>query len=462
MTNGEEILKEMNAFSMNAVQAAPGQRSGEEVLPFESLDDYSTDPIGFEELADMVNNKVKYFFSLSAKYNHRAPEYLEVCGFLERGIKYLGSCCLTKVMLKKKGHELPKLDELSTHWLYGMVSFNIRKLNRTVDEELSHSGTIPSKWLDMQFRYINLAERLRSTETKIYEYTSYYWLDSDKFVRRALMFSENAYNRVDVKNHVRKPDFRLAPSFPAIKIENKKSEIRNQDSEYGAQEVSDGGEAPAPNIDRAKPAHHGAGPVFPVREDTTRCRKELSTETPEDSTQSSVPGTRQSAAGDNGDCRPKNKKSEIRNQNSEYGAQELFPETPCENAEKNKKLEIRNKKSESGNTSTQYAVPGTQQRADDTRQDPGTEIGDHESGGDEVIPNSELRIPHSDEPVPAFMAILERAAERSKDKEDGGICFTFEELDALAFDPEFREFDPDLAEVIRKRHAELFPGIGSP
>ena len=66
------------------------------------------------------------------------------------------------------------------------------------------------------------------------------------------------------------------------------------------------------------------------------------------------------------------------------------------------------------------------------------------------------------EAVPAFMAILERAAERSKDKEDSGICFTFEELDALAFDPELREFDPDLAEVIRKRHAELFPGIGSP
>ena len=100
MTNGEEILKEMNGFVMNEVQAAPEQRSGEEDLPFESLDDYSTDPIGFEELADMVCSKVSWFFSLSAKYNHRAPEYLEVCGFLERGIKYLGSCCLTKVMLK--------------------------------------------------------------------------------------------------------------------------------------------------------------------------------------------------------------------------------------------------------------------------------------------------------------------------------------------------------------------------
>ena len=67
MMNGEEILKEMNVFSVNAVQAAPEQGSGEEALPFESLEDYSTDPIGFEELADMVNDKVKYFFSLSCK-----------------------------------------------------------------------------------------------------------------------------------------------------------------------------------------------------------------------------------------------------------------------------------------------------------------------------------------------------------------------------------------------------------
>ena len=168
----EGLLERMDSFLSEAVvpSAADPTEPEETELPFESLDDYSTDPIGFEEIADMVCTKVKAFFSLSVKYNHRSSKYLEACGFLERGIKYLGSCCLTGVLLKKKGHELPKLEDLSTHWLYGMVSFNIRKLNRTVDEELATAGTIPSRWLDMQFRYINLAERLKSTEKKIYEY----------------------------------------------------------------------------------------------------------------------------------------------------------------------------------------------------------------------------------------------------------------------------------------------------
>ena len=135
----EGLLERMDSFLSEAVvpSASDPTEPEETELPFESLDDYSTDPIGFEEIADMVCTKVKAFFSLSVKYNHRSSKYLEACGFLERGIKYLGSCCLTGVLLKKKGHELPKLEDLSTHWLYGMVSFNIRKLNRTVDEELA-------------------------------------------------------------------------------------------------------------------------------------------------------------------------------------------------------------------------------------------------------------------------------------------------------------------------------------
>ena len=226
----EGLLERMDSFLSEAVvpSAADPTEPEETELPFESLDDYSTDPIGFEEIADMVCTKVKAFFSLSVKYNHRSSKYLEACGFLERGIKYLGSCCLTGVLLKKKGHELPKLEDLSTHWLYGMVSFNIRKLNRTVDEELATAGTIPSRWLDMQFRYINLAERLKSTEAKIYEYTTSSWRSGEKYVEHALMFSEKAWNRYYVKKYVRKPDFRKSPAFPVLK---EVSASGNQESE---------------------------------------------------------------------------------------------------------------------------------------------------------------------------------------------------------------------------------------
>lgn len=231
MLNGEKILNELNTFEMNAVQAVPDQKSEDEDLPYESLEDYSTDPIGFEEMSEMVSTKVKTFFSLSAKYNHRDPKYLEVCGFLERGIKYLAGCCLTAVLLKKKGHELPKLEDLTTHWLYGIVSFNIRKLNRTVDEELSGAREIPAKWLDMQFRYINLAERLKSTETKIFEYACFCGMNGEKYVEHALMFSEKAWNRHEVKKYVRKPDFRLAPAFSPIKSSEDKAESGEPEAE---------------------------------------------------------------------------------------------------------------------------------------------------------------------------------------------------------------------------------------
>ena len=384
MMNGEEILKEMNAFSVNAVQAAPEQGSGEEALPFESLDDYSTDPIGFEELADMVNDKVKYFFSLSAKYNHRSSEYLEVCGFLERGIKYLGSCCLTGVLLKKKGHDLPKLEDLSTHWLYGMVSFNIRKLNRTVDEDLSRSGPIPSRWLDMQFRYINLAERLRSTEKKIYDLTNSYWLNSDKYIEHALMFSEEAPNRVFVKRHVRKPDFRLAPSFPVIG-----KEAVTQSAVPGSQNAS---EQPASDAQ-----------LSPLNADrSTRCKGIAAR-------QRSGIGTRK--------------------------ADENAAPVP------------------------QLSASGFDENIE---QEPETGNGDRGSGNNESNSHSSSLIPDPEEPVPAFMAILERARERGEAEGDGKLHLTFEDLDTLAFDRELPIYDPELAKLIRREYKALFPGLSDP
>ena len=216
MTNGEKILKEMNEFHV------PEQNAGDGDLPFESLEDYSLDPIGFEEAAAMVNEQVEHFFDLSVKYNHQSADYLEICGFLERGIKYLGSVCMTKTYLNYKKQVFPKLEDLSTHRLYAMVSFNLRKLNRTVSERMAASDQIPAKWLDMQFRFINLTERLKSTESKIYH--CLVWGegdDIDKAEERERMFTEKAFNIHYVKKYVKKPVFRQAPAFPILKSEDR-------------------------------------------------------------------------------------------------------------------------------------------------------------------------------------------------------------------------------------------------
>ena len=99
-----------------------------------------------------------------------------------------------------------------------MVSFNIRKLNRTVNEKMSASDDVPAEWYDMFMRYVNLAERLKSSESKIYSCLDIFGKGSDESICHALMFSENSRNRSYVKKHVKKPVFRTkAPAFPVMK-----------------------------------------------------------------------------------------------------------------------------------------------------------------------------------------------------------------------------------------------------
>ena len=211
-TNGEKVLDAMNAFDLNA-------SSGADELPFESLDDFSVAPLTFEETAVMVWRKTEYFFDLTAKFNRKSEKYLEACAFLEKGVKYLGSCCLTAAVLGEEDDlEFPKLEGLSTHWLFGLVSFNARKLDAAVNEFMAASGDLPGKWLDMQFRFLNLAERLKSTERKIHDCCSHSLSEERaRIVKQAKMFTKRAGNRYEVRRHVKPPVFRTGAALPLIR-----------------------------------------------------------------------------------------------------------------------------------------------------------------------------------------------------------------------------------------------------
>ena len=93
--NGELILDEMDAFfaGNTAVSASEADDDG---LPFESIDDFSTDPVGFEEMAQRMLAKTEAVFDLTAVYNRHSKKYLKACAMLEKGIKYLGSICITR------------------------------------------------------------------------------------------------------------------------------------------------------------------------------------------------------------------------------------------------------------------------------------------------------------------------------------------------------------------------------
>ena len=98
-----DILGKVDAFIENAPECSvtiidPSESNSEETNLFtESIEDFSTAPIVFEEAAARMLNKVEELFDLSTKYDRNVPQYLECCSWLERGIKALASAALTKI-----------------------------------------------------------------------------------------------------------------------------------------------------------------------------------------------------------------------------------------------------------------------------------------------------------------------------------------------------------------------------
>ena len=96
----KKMIAEMNDFLADKAKAkSADDPKAEENLPFESIDSYSTDPVGFGEMSLRMLNKVEFVFDLAAKENRFSSKYLKRCTQLEKGIKYLGSLCVTKYAL---------------------------------------------------------------------------------------------------------------------------------------------------------------------------------------------------------------------------------------------------------------------------------------------------------------------------------------------------------------------------
>ena len=140
-------------------------------LPFESIDDFSTDPVSFTEMSERMLERVEMIFELSTLYNRQSADYLRICAVLEKGIKYLAGSCIVKAAMEQEKMTFPTLGQLSLAKLYGMASFNYRKLDTALSEQIRKSGrNFSPELLDMDFRYFNLLARLRATHTKKYNY----------------------------------------------------------------------------------------------------------------------------------------------------------------------------------------------------------------------------------------------------------------------------------------------------
>lgn len=220
MEKADELFGEISTFSADdPLMSEPGGKDPEDDgLPYESLEDFSTDPVEFAEMSERMLQKVGNLFDLTAVYNRHSAKYLKACTFLEKGIKFLGSACITKSAMEREKISFPELGQLSTEKLYRMASFNYRKLDAALTEKLRQGNDLYPELLDMEFRYFNLLRRLRSTETKIHNYhdhLNFGSLNCDP-VREGTAFSANSWAKYETKKREEAPAFRNAPAFPLI------------------------------------------------------------------------------------------------------------------------------------------------------------------------------------------------------------------------------------------------------
>ena len=238
----KKMIAEMNDFLADKAKAkSADDPKAEEQLPFESIDSYSTDPVGFGEMSLRMLSKVEFVFDLAAKENRFSSKYLKRCTQLEKGIKYLGSLCVTKYALQTKGQTFSQLGQLSTEKLYCMTSHHYRKLDMAVTEYMFEHRDVPDKLFDMELRYFNLLERLRSTEVKIEKFHDKYAYGETDYspIVHGLAFSEKSWTKEIHRKHDEAPAFRHAPAFSAYggKLsgvsgqgsENEEGRMKNED-----------------------------------------------------------------------------------------------------------------------------------------------------------------------------------------------------------------------------------------
>ena len=216
--NGEELLTDMDAYISQSTSA---DAEAETALPFETLDEYNTDPLGFGDVTARLLDKVNTVFGLAVKYNRHSPDYLKSCAQLEKGIKYLGSSCLQKYALEQKKHFFPELGQLNTTNLYTMASIQFQKIDRALSEYIEEKHAVDDALLDMEFRYYHLMERIRSTEVKIRNYNEKRWHDREDYtpVIHGLAFSDKSWTKF-LHEHDEAPAFQRARAFSENSVYN--------------------------------------------------------------------------------------------------------------------------------------------------------------------------------------------------------------------------------------------------
>ena len=175
-------------------------RQGEEEdLPNESFECFSEDPLTFEEMTAGMREDLEEVYAMTAAISRYSKDYPVLCRRLEQMIKRLGSCCVTKAVLEQKGFEFPSLQDLNIRDLYCLVSFNFRKIRTAYHDSIKKKNCADPGLLELECRWVDLADRLKATEEKIRLIRSGK-INTDRMLERASMFKDDSGIRRKQRN----------------------------------------------------------------------------------------------------------------------------------------------------------------------------------------------------------------------------------------------------------------------
>ncbi len=196
-------------------------------LPFELEGCYNSAPLAFEEMVQalwIVTNNAHY---AATRYNRHSPTYMLLSDYLEKNIRQLGSCCITKAVLEKSGEEFTLLDNVSLHELYCMVSLHFRKCISAYNEVMGRGDALDMNIISRMFRWAALAERLKATEDKIQKIREGK-INIDSMLERARVYKNEPGSRRDKSADTVNPRLR-ASALPVMR--SFANEIKRQNKE---------------------------------------------------------------------------------------------------------------------------------------------------------------------------------------------------------------------------------------
>ena len=433
-------------------------------LPFETIEMYGTDPIGFEDMAFRMLAKVEAVFDLAVKYNRHSSKYLKMCAQLEKGLKYLGSLCLTKYAMEQHDQTFPKLGQLNTEKLYIMASIHFKKLDNALTEYMQQKGEMDDALLDMLYRYFSLLDRIRSTEVRIHKYDFQKRFGEENYdpATKGLAFSEKSWTKDLHKKNQEPHSFRHSPAFPLLggaremigggkaagNLQNKqKSDGDIQSaavSSMSADENLSNPDAVQSTEAAASDTNEGSNAQNAVIQDTAMIEQQA------DEAANHQDGAAQKEAG----IEPKADGDIIMSEaESDAAAVSSAEETESMHREQFSRTGSHRSVSDAMRHESDPRRDGAKRN----RQTPGTVP---DSGPktaripkqNEADPNppNEIGDPPDPGEVPLFVRIMRRVRKRSEEQGNEGLIFTEEEMEYLAGDPEFHYYMPKMAAEVRR------------